>query len=481
MIRNYNILRLHTNPDKLYTERSFANKSPKILTDQRTIPPFQVIRPTLSNSPVTKFELTRLETGAKIDILTEALAGPLSIQYGGTEENYAETSLTPYTGVTGKSAWGFSLGVVDLIRHCYITIYCSDFDNIPTKFEARIRESKGGTIINTSSEVTIIPDFKTNTKVYFDFGSVYDNTTNNIYLEVKADGVWTPVGNDSLYTTGQTVSFKTYGASVYAYPDTDNSPTDEGSGRAVVYAYAGNYDIIVNDGTTFDKYVPEGEYTLEMSDGRYTWYSEKFEVKSYVNDKVTITYWHNEPFNLPLGVMRYFDGYKNKIIFDAKLRKPEYPQDEEVSQRDGVDLPIWSASKKQMTMKVYASEFMLDAMRLIWQHHNIQIENEWDVFTVDEFNITDIDWDREGYIAEVTIEFTVHVPTPIDLGSSRSICEGESLTLDAGISGMNYSWNTGSTNQSISVNTTGKYLLEVIDQENCSVENYPSLELFLNS
>ena len=47
------------------------------------------------------------------------------------------------------------------------------------------------------------------------------------------------------------------------------------------------------------------------------------------------------------------------------------------------------------------------------------------------------------------------------------------VTLDAGISGMTYNWSTGETSQIISVNTQNQYFVIVTDPNNCSsTRNY---------
>lgn len=440
MIRNYNILRFHTDQNKLYSNREYiGTKLGKILAEQRSIPPFQIIRPTLTNSPITSFNLINQADGTSTSYLTEALATCLSVQESANDSNYAETGLTPHDIPISSqsSAWGFSITAsISSLRHAVVTAYCNDFDNIPSKFTARILDSKGGTQLLESTEVKKVPPFKTNFKVYFDFGQVYDNTTPyNLYLEVKADGVWKPVGNDALYS-GETVSYRNDAGANYdttGYPDTDQDPliATDGSAYVETYEYGGNFDVIVNDGSDIGVYIPTGVYSIEMSDGRYTWYSEPFKVVDYINDFLKIQYWHNEPFPLPLGNMRYFDGYKNQLLLDAKIRQPEYEEEENVEERLGIELPISRTSKKVMKFMFYATEYMLDAIRLIWLHHNITIETDCELYTVDEFNISNVEWDREGLFGEVTVEFTTQtvVTTTGHNRSDNNYIEQEVLDL----------------------------------------------------
>lgn len=70
-------------------------------------------------------------------------------------------------------------------------------------------------------------------------------------------------------------------------------------------------------------------------------------------------------------------------------------------------------------------------------------------------------------------DYNVHIldsNTPVDcddpivnLGGERELCEGATITLDAGNPGLSYSWSTNETTQTISVNTPGTYYVTVYD------------------
>lgn len=72
----------------------------------------------------------------------------------------------------------------------------------------------------------------------------------------------------------------------------------------------------------------------------------------------------------------------------------------------------------------------------------------------------------------------------LDLGSDESLCEGESVLLDASASGIPVFWSTGSQSPTISVDSSGTYWAEV-DNEGCSTRDsinvqfdpFPQLEL----
>ncbi len=56
----------------------------------------------------------------------------------------------------------------------------------------------------------------------------------------------------------------------------------------------------------------------------------------------------------------------------------------------------------------------------------------------------------------------------VNLGDDKSICIGDSTTLDAGNSGAIYLWSTGETTQTISVKTIGTYSVSVTNLNNCT-------------
>lgn len=61
---------------------------------------------------------------------------------------------------------------------------------------------------------------------------------------------------------------------------------------------------------------------------------------------------------------------------------------------------------------------------------------------------------------------TIHVtinPASVELGNDTILCAGATLMLDAGNSGLSFTWNTGATSQMITVSTSGTYIVSVMD------------------
>jgi len=60
-------------------------------------------------------------------------------------------------------------------------------------------------------------------------------------------------------------------------------------------------------------------------------------------------------------------------------------------------------------------------------------------------------------------------PSPmVNIGNDTSICEGDSIILEAGNPGANFLWSIGDTTQAITVSDTGSYFVEVTDSNNCT-------------
>ncbi|WP_372752704.1 gliding motility-associated C-terminal domain-containing protein [Labilibaculum sp.] len=76
--------------------------------------------------------------------------------------------------------------------------------------------------------------------------------------------------------------------------------------------------------------------------------------------------------------------------------------------------------------------------------------------------------DPYGNVEEDCVDLTVN-PTPIvDLGEDLTLQSGETVTLDAENTGSVYIWSTDDITQSITVETTGEYWVEVINSESCT-------------
>jgi len=106
------------------------------------------------------------------------------------------------------------------------------------------------------------------------------------------------------------------------------------------------------------------------------------------------------------------------------------------------------------------------------------------LYTINQSGIYSLIIDNNGCLSYDTIEVTV-LPIPIiNLGEEINICEGENTVLDAYFPGASYLWNTGNTNASITVDSSGLYSVivnlngcEYIDQVLVTVQALPIINL----
>lgn len=76
----------------------------------------------------------------------------------------------------------------------------------------------------------------------------------------------------------------------------------------------------------------------------------------------------------------------------------------------------------------------------------------------------------EGCEVTDTVRVTVAPLPQVELGRDTSICAGCTLTLDAG-AGSSYRWNTGETTRTITVDSAGRYSVEVTSPDGCVADD----------
>ncbi|OFY82867.1 MAG: hypothetical protein A3F72_01915 [Bacteroidetes bacterium RIFCSPLOWO2_12_FULL_35_15] len=69
--------------------------------------------------------------------------------------------------------------------------------------------------------------------------------------------------------------------------------------------------------------------------------------------------------------------------------------------------------------------------------------------------------------ANDTLTRSSFVNSPVQIGNDTTLCEGNSMTLDAG-NFVSYLWSNGSVSQTINANVAGNYSVVVIDSNSCS-------------
>jgi len=131
-----------------------------------------------------------------------------------------------------------------------------------------------------------------------------------------------------------------------------------------------------------------------------------------------------------------------------------------------------------ITLRIYGHNTVCNKTNMLWQSPAAENE-EWETheFSVspDEYEITDIVLEAYytgtnpywGYILMDNMRITNE--PKVDLGNDTTItlCENDTLMLNAGGGQSSYWWSTGSTDSTISVDTTGTYWVQVMNQYGC--------------
>lgn len=74
---------------------------------------------------------------------------------------------------------------------------------------------------------------------------------------------------------------------------------------------------------------------------------------------------------------------------------------------------------------------------------------------------------KSGKSSSASAKVTVWSVPMVDLGTDYELADGEVLTLDAENAGLSYFWSTGETTQSIQVNSSGTYSVNVTNTNGC--------------
>lgn len=82
------------------------------------------------------------------------------------------------------------------------------------------------------------------------------------------------------------------------------------------------------------------------------------------------------------------------------------------------------------------------------------------------YSLTVTDSNGCEVVEEATINYQFEQPE-VDLGTDSILCEGFSITLDAGNAGSTYSWSSGETTQTLVVTAAGNYSVDVTSADGC--------------
>lgn len=172
-----------------------------------------------------------------------------------------------------------------------------------------------------------------------------------------------------------------------------------------------NVDVIIYNGGQMDD-LPIGQYYLELTSGRRTWYSDVVTIVADVTKMTKVTWWDAADLLFGAGCIVYKYGtgnatqYKNVMYFMEEIGMPEYPQEEEGETRDGLFYASKLISGKKYKMQVaQASEAMCDAMRFIHLADWVEIWDGYGRHYLCDSVLVTPEW-QTGAVASVAVEIT---------------------------------------------------------------------------
>ena len=125
----------------------------------------------------------------------------------------------------------------------------------------------------------------------------------------------------------------------------------------------------------------------------------------------------------------------------------------------GTDQTVCPGSQAQFDAGLYAS--------YVWQ--NLSVLSTYESTTQEQVWVTVTD--AKGCIGSDTADIFVRNALLVDLGDDLDTCDGNTIDLVAGYtaaSGYNFTWNTAENTEEITVSTSGKYYVDVVDANGCA-------------
>lgn len=162
-----------------------------------------------------------------------------------------------------------------------------------------------------------------------------------------------------------------------------------------VIKYKGRIPLTIN--------MPFDLYYLEVNAGTDVFYSEVFQATD-VSECIRLEYWSVEDLDFDSGRISYTDDFRHVVYIKGDIGFPEYPYDEVVTSRDGLDFIEKQISEKVYKFRFYGPEYLCDALRIVRLSDKIRITKKGKVYRADNFLLTP-DWMETGYLADIEVEF----------------------------------------------------------------------------
>jgi hypothetical protein len=165
---------------------------------------------------------------------------------------------------------------------------------------------------------------------------------------------------------------------------------------------------LIHDASVAITAMTEADYYLDVTAGSDHFYSEVFSVGD-ITDYTILEYYNK----YDLGGIDYTNPsvqFKNKLIVESTLAKPEYLIEEEATEDgEGNQLLTFQRRVKLFKMWFYAPEYIVDAVSLIGLHDYVTLTTHYgmpesETGSIYDFTFTS-EWIESKGLSKVTCEF----------------------------------------------------------------------------
>jgi len=193
--------------------------------------------------------------------------------------------------------------------------------------------------------------------------------------------------------------------------------------------------------------------------GSIDWKMDGIPVHFYMPDMVTVANSNDLP-EFPSNAIPLVGQYKRFVI--------------DMSQKNQTITALWSEvedNNSKIEQLVYSGNQLISKKSFSGIGGRLEgkliFENETNL-KVDSI----VYWGYESYLKWVSLEVVDQAIPVVELGNTKTICEGDSVVLDAGITlGALYNWSNGDKKHSTTVKTSGNYSVTVSNSLGSATDN----------
>lgn len=360
-----------------------------------TIPSVFFLKNTCNDGDFNNIHLYKKIVDKGADTFTEPIASNFYINYPMTAGGIYDNGVDPPSGVL----FDFSYTDCGLLKNKPFPAYTTMDHSSKPEFSFYIDS------VNRFKVKIVVEEFLLSVGSSFTI-DIWNGAsgTGTLLKQIDAVGVYEIdfVSNDNLFT----ISFNNFadddvfGISYIQAERQDFSSLSDGDfeldeTQLKVIPMTDGKDVISYCETSQNYQVKPGIYYYVIVDGTNTYFSEIFQIKSFleIEKLYKLTWFSDCDLNGKIIYNSEIVGceYKNILYLDAALFNPKYEIDEEVKTNGkGDEISVFRRWQKSRTLDVACPEFIADALSGVFLHNNILLReplSEFQDFTNNEYSI----------------------------------------------------------------------------------------------